>query len=569
MFFNYNTIENLQICKSIVDEASTLLYYSHIPTAIIAMIIGIFVFIKGRKELIGKIMLFITLLFAAWSFLDLFVWLEYDNSTIVMLLWSFFPIIHILIYVLSLYFVFVFANKKDVSLTKKIIAGILILPVILFTFTTFNLEGFNPEGCVAIEGALFTNYYLYLSLLISIFIIIYGIYKYKRIDIENKRPFLLLIIGMESFLLVFFMMVFGVSYLIESGFISDNNYSLEQYGLFSMPVFMAFLSYLIVKFKAFNIKLLASRALIFSIFVLTVSQFLFIKIPTNRMLTAVNLIIIIIIGIYLDRNVKKIDLINEAITQSNKLLRKANLDLETANLRQAETTSLITHQIRGVFTNTIVGLEAIKDGEFGPVSDEIKVILQKIFTFQQKGVKHVEVFLRAQKVESGSIQYDMKDFDLKKVVSEIVDQYTRKAEEVGIKLSSVIDYDEFMVFGDQIYIGEVISNLVDNAIIYTKDSPVKNIDIKLTRENDKVIFKIKDTGIGIKDEDKQKMFTKYGHGKDSRRYNTDTTGLGLFIGKGIVDAHKGKIHFESEGIVGKGTEFTLELPIKNVSEKLS
>ena len=87
--------------------------------------------------------------------------------------------------------------------------------------------------------------------------------------------------------------------------------------------------------------------------------------------------------------------------------------------------------------------------------------------------------------------------------------------------------------------------------------------MQLSKKADSVLYSVKDSGIGIPDEDKEKMFTKYGHGKDSRKINADTAGLGLYIVKGIVVGHGGKIWYETE--VGKGTTFFVELPVNQLS----
>ncbi|MDE2218039.1 MAG: HAMP domain-containing histidine kinase [Patescibacteria group bacterium] len=73
-----------------------------------------------------------------------------------------------------------------------------------------------------------------------------------------------------------------------------------------------------------------------------------------------------------------------------------------------------------------------------------------------------------------------------------------------------------------------------------------------------MLFSVKDTGVGLSQEDKEKLFTEGGKGKNSQKVNVDSTGFGLFIAKNIVEAHGGKVWAESEG-EGKGSEFWVEL----------
>ena len=73
-----------------------------------------------------------------------------------------------------------------------------------------------------------------------------------------------------------------------------------------------------------------------------------------------------------------------------------------------------------------------------------------------------------------------------------------------------------------------------------------------------ILFSVKDTGVGLAKEDKERLFTEGGKGKNSQKINVDSTGFGLFIAKSIVEAHNGRIWAESEG-EGKGSEFRVEL----------
>ena len=99
-------------------------------------------------------------------------------------------------------------------------------------------------------------------------------------------------------------------------------------------------------------------------------------------------------------------------------------------------------------------------------------------------------------------------------------------------------------------------NLIDNSVNYT---PSGSIDVSLKKENNKFIFAVKDTGIGINDEDKKRLFTEGGHGKDSQKVNVHSTGYGLYIAKNIVEAHGGTIRAEADG-ASKGSTFIVEFP---------
>ena len=225
---------------------------------------------------------------------------------------------------------------------------------------------------------------------------------------------------------------------------------------------------------------------------------------------------------------------------------------------QAETLNFITHQIRGIFTSTKAGLSFMMEGDV-EVSDQVKDMARQMFEAQNKGVSAVETFLKANRIENGIVQYDLNQFDFKQLVIDLANQEKARAEGKGLKYEVQILDGDYTFNGDKVYISQVISNLIDNAIRYTK---VGLVNVSLSIKGGSVLFSVKDSGVGINKEDGKKMFTKYGHGKDSRLVNTDSIGLGLFIVKGIVVGHHGKIWYESTG-TGNGTTFFVELPIIN------
>ena len=153
----------------------------------------------------------------------------------------------------------------------------------------------------------------------------------------------------------------------------------------------------------------------------------------------------------------------------------------------------------------------------------------------------------------------MKKKDVKDLIKEEVIKSKPSADEK--KLAFEVSMDESQLYTvnlDRGQFGEhVIRNLIDNSIKYT---PQGSIMIKLARAGDKIVFSVKDTGVGLSDEDRGRLFTEGGRGKDSMKVNVHSTGYGLYIAKQIVEAHGGKIWVESEG-PNKGSTFFVELPV--------
>ena len=103
-----------------------------------------------------------------------------------------------------------------------------------------------------------------------------------------------------------------------------------------------------------------------------------------------------------------------------------------------------------------------------------------------------------------------------------------------------------------------VQNLVDNAINYTSSGGRVTVSLNYGRNELGVV--VKDTGVGIPEDQKKRIFSKFFRGSNVIKVETDGSGLGLFITKNIIEAHGGKIWFESEE--GKGTTFSFSLPVK-------
>ncbi|MCM8797205.1 MAG: hypothetical protein NC923_04930, partial [Candidatus Omnitrophica bacterium] len=246
------------------QSVSALLYYSHFPAMAISLLLGILVFIKN-KTVSGKILFFLSAVFSLWALLNLIVWTNNDTGLIVFI-WSFFGILYGLISILSVYLFDAYTAKDDVSFKKKIFFGLLILPIILFTATRYNLGSFNLVECGPIEGKYFTNYYYLIGLLSFFYILVLSFLRFRKTDNTFRKQIVIMAFGIEFFLISFFATGLLSSWLYEKGI--SYAFEIEQYGLFGMTVFMGFLVYLIVKFKAFDIKMLAAQALLVALIIL-------------------------------------------------------------------------------------------------------------------------------------------------------------------------------------------------------------------------------------------------------------------------------------------------------------
>lgn len=559
----YNIITNVESCYAFIkDVPFGLIYYSHIPTAIISLIMGVFVLFKNTRSLVSRILFVLSLIFSLWSFADLIIWIYGYNSIVTMLAWSMMGILNVLLFIMGLYFVYVFIDKKDISLTKKIILVLLILPIILVTPTRFSIDNFSATGCSPIEYSLFSNYQYIVNIIISIWIASLFIIRYRKVEENFKKQLLLLSLGIISFFASFFTTGYLAPYLYELGFVSD--YRIESFGLFGMTIFIGFLAYLIVKFKAFNIKLLGTQAMVITLFILVASELFFAESFVNLILIQISMIILLGVGYMLVKSVKLEVQRKEELQSLSDKLEQANVQLKKLDKAKSEFISIASHQLRTPLTSIKGYVSLIVEGTYGKVDPKIKDALSKVYMSNERLIQLVENLLNISRIESGRIEYTYDAWQVEKIINELADNFIFAAKKKQLYLRLDLPKEPLpTVRIDGAKVKEVISNMIDNAIKYT---PTGGVTVSAEKSDDGVRIIVADTGIGVPKDEVSYVFSKFSRGKDTSRLQASGTGLGMYVGKSLIEAQNGKIWVESEGD-GKGSRFIVELPLHQTETK--
>lgn len=167
----------------------------------------------------------------------------------------------------------------------------------------------------------------------------------------------------------------------------------------------------------------------------------------------------------------------------------------------------------------------------------------------------VNDLLDAAKIEAGKIQITPIPFDLVKVIKEKIEEIKPLIKEKKLNINTYLP-QAFELDIDPLRIGQVITNLLSNAVKFTKEG---EIEVGFRVEEEQVVVWVKDTGVGISDENKKKLFSKFSQLQTSSPRTGEGTGLGLVIAKGIVEAHQGKIWVDSGE--DQGSVFSFSLPV--------
>jgi len=548
------------------SAAPQLLYYSHIPVFFFSIFLGIFVYYK-KRTLDSLILLLISSTFSLWLFLSLMIWVRTD-SRLLMSMWSFWYIFYVLIFIFGLYFIYVFIDKKDVSLKKKLVWSAFLLPIVFFTPTKYNLGIFDIPGCNAIAGKILLGYVYSVMLVFLIWTVFVIVNRYKKIsDPTFKKQTLFVSIGIFLFLLDFLIASFSG---IAETFIKStvDSFAVEQYGYLGMLVFIGFIVYSIVQYRAFEIKVLAAKIFVVVLIAGIISEFFFIQSTINIIINGITLLVSLGFGYMLVKSVKLEVRRKEELQILSDKLGIANSKLHDLDKAKSEFISIASHQLRTPLTAIKGFVSLLLEGTYGEVAPTQRPALEKVYISNERLVQLVEDLLNISRMDAGRMEFDFQEAQIEDLVKEAVETLELSAKQKGLYLTwQKPEVAMPKVKIDITKIKEVISNMIDNAIKYTQKGglTVKVEKGSFYHHNDKeqkniLRVIVSDTGIGMDKEEMDMIFNKFQRGREVSHYHTDGTGLGMYIGKKVVEEHKGRIWAESEG-KGRGSRFILELPI--------
>jgi len=223
---------------------------------------------------------------------------------------------------------------------------------------------------------------------------------------------------------------------------------------------------------------------------------------------------------------------------------------------KSEFVSLASHQLRTPLAGINWLLQEIQ--RKGNLDDLQTEYLHDALKSNERMVRLVNDLLNVSRLETGIININYTEVDF----MDFVEDFVKEARIIAKTKNQTIEFDkpadEIKIFMDKDLIGQVITNLLSNAMAYTDKNKIIKVIILKNKEH--VEISVNDQGIGISMDDQEKLFTKFYRTQEAAKYSTTGSGLGLYIVKKILDICCGKIQCNSEK--GKGTTFTIFLPIK-------
>lgn len=328
-------------------------------------------------------------------------------------------------------------------------------------------------------------------------------------------------------------------------------------------IFMLFLvlcsAYSIFKHRLFNLKVIATETFVVAAALILLVRFFISTDTVDRWLGGLLFVAVSIFGALLIRSVWKEVEQRQKLQSLTKQLATANKKLKDLDRARAEFISIASHQLRTPPATIKWYLAAIISGDYGRIQSKTKIALQKAQMTNNMLISLIDDLLNVSRIERGKMEFIFEATDFEALTEETVNELIPQAKMRKLKL--IYNKPKVKIpdiLADKEKIQQVVNNLVDNAIKYTR---VGQVEVNLNQVGPNVVLSVTDTGKGMTFKESTSIFKKYTRTKDSQNHAAGL-GLGLYVAKVIVAQHKGSIKGSSPG-PGKGSTFEVHLPIKS------
>lgn len=245
-----------------------------------------------------------------------------------------------------------------------------------------------------------------------------------------------------------------------------------------------------------------------------------------------------------------IDAQRELGRERNRLVRALD-EARNAILSRDEVLAIVSHDLRNPLNTITLAAGALEL----PLNDEQRA--QQVGTINRtvrSMTRLINDLLDASAVTSGRLALELEEVDLRAVVRDAVSILRAQARDAGITLSFAVPSGDVRVHGDGHRLGQVLANLVGNALKFTEEGGT--VEVRVTQTGATALVEVIDSGAGIAPDDLPHIFDRFWHTTRTRRGGS---GLGLAIARGVVEAHGGEISAASE--LGVGSTFSFTLPV--------
>lgn len=421
-------------------------------------------------------------------------------------------------------------------------SGLIIAFLAFFTDLIIrDVYAITSMGFVMEEGGLFPFFSIYTGF-VSLLATVRIFYFFKEAEGGVKRKRLLVFFGIGLF--------FGISLIVSVVLPTFGIFAFTNLDSVSSVFFVGFTFVAIYKHNFLGAKLVFAQLLILVIVSNAVIELLDSDSHFDFVLRSMSLLFVVALGAILIISIKREVRRKEELEVVNQKL----LELDQA---KSEFISMASHQLRTPLTTMKGFIGVMKKGAYGKMPKDFKEPMGTLENATNRLVVLVEDMLDVSRMELGKVNFEFKKGSINELIDELCDSFTLIAEERSVDLKCIPKKRIPWIMMDQDKIREVISNIIDNALKYTEKGSVV---VRTECENDFVVISVRDTGVGVDPADMDKLFEKFSRGRQAKEMKKEGVGIGLYMGRKIVQAHRGKIYAQCN-TDGLGMTFIIKLPI--------
>jgi Amt family ammonium transporter len=242
--------------------------------------------------------------------------------------------------------------------------------------------------------------------------------------------------------------------------------------------------------------------------------------------------------------------------QTEVALREAMKKAEAASKAKSEFLANMSHELRTPMNSIIGFAEILVDGIPGDINDDQRDLIATILTSGRHLLSLINTILDLSRIESGKTELQVEEIHLKPLIETCLQSFEARASERNITLQFNYLANTEILFADETKTVEIFNNLLSNAIKFTPEGG--KVGVTVEESQGEYIIMVWDTGIGIAEENLDKLFQPFQQLENPYSKQFAGTGLGLHLTKRLVELQGGKIWVKSE--IDKGSEFSFTLP---------
>lgn len=222
----------------------------------------------------------------------------------------------------------------------------------------------------------------------------------------------------------------------------------------------------------------------------------------------------------------------------------------------------MTHEFKTPIATISLAVDALKNEKVINDRQKTNYFSGIIKEENQRMNKQVETILKASQFDKQDVELDMKTLHVHDVIEDVVDNFALQLHDKDGDADLKLDATNDMIEGDEVHFTNLINNLIDNAVKYSKENVPIKVKITTGNNNGRIFIKVEDNGIGMSKETQKRVFEKFYRAHTGNLHNVKGFGLGLSYVKSVTQSHHGNVKLEST--LGKGTAFTVDFPVANV-----